>query len=85
MISFNGIDEPTEFVSDTEVTTIVKPSLFVVPAICPVTVKNGALESDALEFEFLDPEDPPAARETKRTTRAKPKPKAATTGKNGKR
>ena len=85
VITFNGIDEPTVFVSETEVTTVVKPSLFTVPAICPVTVKNGALESDALEFEFLDPEDPPAARETKRTTRAKPKPKAAKKGKKGKR
>jgi hypothetical protein len=78
VITFNGLDEPTVFVSETEVTTIVKPSLFTVPAVCPVTVKNGALESDALEFEFLDPEDPPAARETKQTTRrSKPKPKAA--------
>ncbi len=38
---------------------------------------NGEHESDALEFEFLDPEEPVAARETKRSTRAaKPKPKA---------
>jgi hypothetical protein len=85
VITFNGLDEPTVFVSETEVTTIVKPSLFTVPAVCPVTVKNGALESDALEFEFLDPEDPPAARETKQTTRrAKPKP-AKKAKKKGKR
>ena len=46
--------------------------------MCPVTVKNGALESDALEFEFLDPEEPVTARETKKTERrSKPKPKAA--------
>ena len=85
VITFNGLDEPTVFVSDTEVTTVVKPSLFTVPAVCPVTVKTGALESDALEFEFLDPEDPPAARETKQTTRrAKPKP-AKKAKKKGKR
>jgi len=80
VIYFNGLVEPTTFVSETEVTTGVKPSLFVVPAVCPVTVRNGEHESDALEFEFLDPEDPPAARETKRTTRttkAKTKPKKA--------
>ena len=78
VIYFNGLQEPTTFVSETEVTTGVKPSLFTVATVCPVTVRNGEHESDALEFEFLDPEDPPAARETKRTTRttkAKAKPK----------
>ena len=86
VIYFNGLQEPTTFVSETEVTTGVKPSLFVVPAVCPVTVRNGEHESDALEFEFLDPEDPPAARETKRstrTTKAKTKPKKP--AKKGKR
>jgi hypothetical protein len=86
VIYFNGLQEPTTFVSETEVTTGVKPSLFTVPAVCPVTVRNGNYESDALEFEFLDPEDPPAARETKRstrTTKAKAKPKKA--AKKGKR
>jgi hypothetical protein len=86
VIYFNGLAEPTTFVSETEVTTGVKPSLFVVPAVCPVTVRNGEHESDALEFEFLDPEDPPAARENKRTTRttkAKAKPKKS--AKKGKR
>ena len=86
VIYFNGLAEPTTFVSETEVTTGVKPSLFVVPAVCPVTVRNGSYESDALEFEFLDPEEPVAARETKRTTRttkAKAKPKKP--AKKGKR
>ena len=86
VIYFNGLQEPTTFVSATEVTTGVKPSLFVVPAVCPVTVRNGEHESDALEFEFLDPEEPVAARETKRTTRttkAKTKPKKS--AKKGKR
>ena len=71
VITFNGLDEPTTFVSETEVTTGVKPSLFVVPAICPVTVRNGTLESEALEFEFLDVE---AEEETRSTKRTKPKP-----------
>jgi hypothetical protein len=86
VIYFNGLQEPTTFVSETEVTTGVKPSLFTVPAVCPVTVRNGEHESDALEFEFLDPEEPVAARETKRTTRttkAKAKPKKP--AKKGKR
>jgi hypothetical protein len=88
VIYFNGLAEPTTFVSETEVTTGVKPSLFVVPAVCPVTVRNGEHESDALEFEFLDPEDPPAARETKRstrTTKAKAKAKPKKPAKKGRR
>jgi hypothetical protein len=86
VIYFNGLAEPTTFVSETEVTTGVKPSLFTVAAVCPVTVRNGEHESDALEFEFLDPEDPPAARETKRTTRTtKAKTKTKKPAKKGRR
>ncbi len=81
VITFNGLDEPTVFVSDTEVTTIVKPSLFTVPAVCPVTVKNGGYESEEVEFEFLEAETPAAARQTKR---AKPKPPGKGKGKKSK-
>ena len=38
VILFNGLEEPTVFVSATDVTTLVKPSLFLVPADCPVSV-----------------------------------------------
>jgi hypothetical protein len=82
VITFNGLDEPTVFVSENEVTTIVKPSLFTVPAVCPVTVKNGGYESEEVEFEFLEPEVPAATRKTKR---AKPKPPGKGKGKKAKK
>lgn len=52
IIVFNGWDEPTTFVSPTEVTTGVKPSLFVVPADCPVAVRNGSAMSNEVIFSF---------------------------------
>ena len=73
VIHFAGHDEPTSFVSDTEVTTGLKPSLWSEPVVVKCSVKNGGLESEEEEFEFLDPEDPPAARKTKRTTPKKAK------------
>jgi hypothetical protein len=47
-------DEPTTLVSDTEVTTIVKPSLFA-PAVVPVWVRTGNLWSDPVDFTFTEP------------------------------
>jgi hypothetical protein len=52
IIVFNGFAEPTTFVSDTEVTTGVKPSLFVVPAVCPVAVHTGTQVTAAIDFTF---------------------------------
>jgi hypothetical protein len=52
VIVFNGIDEPTTFIDDTQVSTGVKPSLFVVPADCPVAVRNGGTLSNELTFSF---------------------------------
>jgi hypothetical protein len=78
VITFNHLDEPTVFVSESEVTTIVKPSLFTVADVVDVTVKNGAYESEPVEFEFLEPEVPAASRQTKR---AKPKPPGKGKGK----
>jgi hypothetical protein len=52
VIVFNGLDEPTTFIDDTQVSTGVKPSLFVVPADCPVSVRNGAAMSNELTFSF---------------------------------
>ena len=49
VIVFNGLEEPTVYVSATEVTTGVKPSLFVVPATCPVSVVGAA---SSVPFEF---------------------------------
>ena len=54
VIVFGGLDEPTTFNSDTEVTTGVKPSLFVNPDVVQVGVRNGSAASNALDFTFTD-------------------------------
>jgi hypothetical protein len=54
VINFAGEEEPTVFVSDTEVTTIVKPSLFVNPDVVPVYVHTGDLKSEVLDFTFTE-------------------------------
>jgi len=51
VIKFGDYDEPTTFVSPTEVTTGVKPSLFA-PAAVPVLVRNGDVSSEPLDFTF---------------------------------
>jgi hypothetical protein len=51
VIYFGQEDEPTTFVSDTEITTGVKPSLFV-PDTVPVKVRTGALDTDSVDFTF---------------------------------
>ena len=55
VITFAGQDEPIEFISDTEISTVVKPSLGWGAGAQPVTVKNGTLESDPIDFTFTDP------------------------------
>lgn len=55
VIVFNGFDEPTTFVSDTELTTGVNMPLWQAPAVVPVSVRNGNLVSEALNFEFTNP------------------------------
>jgi hypothetical protein len=55
VIKFGGHDEPTKFVSATEVTTGVKPSLFA-PAVVPVLVHTGDVSSEALDFTFTAPQ-----------------------------
>jgi hypothetical protein len=54
IIVFNGHEEPTTFVSDTEITTGVKPSLFVVPAVCPVEVHFHSSRTGAVDFTFTE-------------------------------
>ena len=60
VIVFGQEDEPTTLVSESEVTTIVKPALFV-PDVIPVTVRNGDQSSDPVNFTITDPD---AQRET---------------------
>ena len=54
VIVFNGYDEPTTLLSPTQVSTIVKPSIFGV-AVCPVLVRGEGGDSNTLEFEFTAP------------------------------
>lgn len=54
VIVFNGGDEPTTFVSDILVTTIVKPSTATTAGVFPVNVRNedGAISAPA-NFTFI--------------------------------
>jgi hypothetical protein len=52
VILFNGTAEPTVFVSPTEVTTGVKPSLATVAVTVPVTVVGA---STSVDFTFVEP------------------------------
>jgi hypothetical protein len=52
VIVFDGLDEPTTLISPTQVSTGVKPSLFVVPADCLVGVRKAAGMSNELVFSF---------------------------------
>jgi len=55
VIIFAGQEEPIEYISDTEISTIVKPSLGWGAVTVPVSVKNGTMESGELEFTFTEP------------------------------
>lgn len=55
VITFNGLDEPIVFYSPTSISTVVKPSLFIVPAICMVAVRDAAGTSNELPFDFTAP------------------------------
>lgn len=53
VIVFGEHDEPTKFISATQVSTGVKPSLFVNPDAVPVTVRNaGFAPSTGVPFTF---------------------------------
>ena len=54
VINFADHDEPTTFVSDTEVTTGVKPSLGWGAVSVPVTIKQGSFETAPLDFTFTE-------------------------------
>jgi hypothetical protein len=54
VIIFAGVEEPTDFHSDTSIGTGVKPSLFA-PATCSVEVRDTAGVSNSLDFTFTDP------------------------------
>jgi hypothetical protein len=51
-IVFDGHDEPTKLISETEVSTGVKPSLFTEAKDIGVAVRNGSMISSTLPFTF---------------------------------
>jgi len=53
-INFNGGIENTTFISVTQVSTVVKPSLVSVSGAYPVCVENGPFKSNAISFTFTD-------------------------------
>lgn len=64
IINFAGQEEPTTLVSDTELTTIVKPTLGWGAVAVPVYIRNAVTQSETLQFTFTEAE--PEARSTKR-------------------
>ena len=52
VIVWNGLDEPTTVVSDTEVTTGVNMAVWLAPATVPVAVRAGGTLSDPASFTF---------------------------------
>jgi hypothetical protein len=54
VIVFNGFDEPTTYVSATDVSTGVNMDVWLAPATVPVAVRTGDILSDAVNFVFQD-------------------------------
>ena len=54
-IVFNGFDEPTTYISDTELTTGVNMPLWQAPVVVPVSVRTGEQYSEPVDFEFTAP------------------------------
>jgi len=75
VIKFGDYDEPTTFVSPTEVTTGVKPSLFQ-PAAVPVSVREATVSSESLDFTFTAPEQAKNAKPSKQPPSEPPQPAA---------
>lgn len=66
VIVFGEHDEPTKFISATQVSTGVKPSLFLGPDAVPVTVRNaGFAPSNEMPFTFTDSEQQAGAASRK--------------------
>jgi hypothetical protein len=56
VILFNGVEEPTTFVSPTELTTGVNMPLWQAPAVVPIAVQNGLdIKSNSVDFSFTAP------------------------------
>ena len=54
VIMFNGLEEPTTFVSDSELTTDVNMSVWLAAAVVPISVLSAGVVTDSLDFTFVD-------------------------------
>jgi hypothetical protein len=56
VVNWNGGDEATDFISDTELRTTVKPSTVQAPLpfVLPVYVHHAGLQSNTLDFTFVE-------------------------------
>jgi hypothetical protein len=70
VISMDGEDVPTTFVSAEELTTPLDPAQWSAAGVVQVVVKNGGYKSEEVEFEILEA-NPVGTRQSKRT-KAKP-------------
>jgi len=61
VIIFGTMDEPTTLEQDGTLTTGVTPSLFA-PAVVPISVRNGPLHSNVVDFTFTEPGAPVSRR-----------------------
>jgi hypothetical protein len=67
---WNGADDVAAYISDTEMTTVVKTDMATVPSTCTVMMRNGASNiSNVLNFELVDgtPEGRRGARQDGRS------------------
>jgi hypothetical protein len=72
-IIFNGFEEPTTFVSETELTTGVNMDVWAAPAIVPVLVQNAdGTQSTPTNFEFTAAAGTFAAQSQSQKTHVKP-------------
>jgi hypothetical protein len=63
VIHFAGHDEPSTYSDvDGSLSTGVKPSLWLAPAVVQCTVRNGTMESNAVAFEFAATPAPQSAK-----------------------
>lgn len=52
VITFNGLDEPTTFISASEVSTGVNMDVWLAPAVVPVAVQTDGVTSESMNFTF---------------------------------
>jgi hypothetical protein len=62
VIHFAGHDEPTTLNEDGTLSTGVKPSLWLNPAVVQCAIRNGEVVSAPVDFTFREEDEPPTSR-----------------------